>query len=146
MDVMASSALSHNYAYEDAQAMSYLVVGSRRIQHLSDLERAHAGFVANEVEHKRRIAELKKETLSFGLEYDLLMSEKMAMEQVWSTLEVNVDSLTKYNEGLMIHNESLSTMLLTGIGLLKRPGLKLRHCAGTMIGFCRLGLYALWIS
>lgn len=43
---MASSDHNHNMAYVVAQAMSYLVVGSRCIQHLSEVEQVHADFAA----------------------------------------------------------------------------------------------------
>lgn len=62
MDVMASSTLSHNMEYVIAQAMSYLVAGSQHIQCLSGIEQAHVVFIANELEHKRQITDLEKET------------------------------------------------------------------------------------
>lgn len=41
MDAMGSLALVHNMSYAVAQAMFYLVVGSRRVQHLHEMEVIH---------------------------------------------------------------------------------------------------------
>lgn len=55
MDAIANIAFSHNISYAIAQAMFYLVAGSRCIQRLGELERVHTNFVARESKYKLQI-------------------------------------------------------------------------------------------
>lgn len=87
--------------------MCYLAAGSQWIQQLDDLKRAHSYLVASEADLKCQVAELERTIWGFDKKYDLLAAEKEFVEDVWSSLEAQVDSLTQSNEGLMIQNESL---------------------------------------
>lgn len=107
MEAMGSPALFHNMTYATAQAMFYLVAGAQRIQMFGEVEAAHAGCGTCVAELERRVSELSGDLERSEQRYQLLVSEKDAMEEVRSGLEAKVDSLSQVNEGLMIQIESL---------------------------------------
>lgn len=69
-------------AYAIVQAMCYLVAGSRWIQQLDDLKRAHSYLVASEADLKCQVAKVKREVWGFDEKYDLLAAEKAFVEDV----------------------------------------------------------------
>lgn len=58
MDSMNNVALAHSLAYAVAQAVTYLVVGSWRVQRLNDLEHAYSALVASESSLKGEVTDL----------------------------------------------------------------------------------------
>lgn len=58
MEVMCSTALSHNMTCAIAQAMFYLIVGVWRIQMFSEVEAAHVGCKTRVAELERCVSEL----------------------------------------------------------------------------------------
>lgn len=102
MEAMGSPALSHNMSYAVAQAMFYLIACVRCIQLLGEMEVAHAGCGSRMAKLERHVSELGDDLQRSEQMYQLLVSEKAAVEEVRSALEAKVDSLTQVNEGLMI--------------------------------------------
>lgn len=107
MEAMVSPSLSHNITYVAAQAMFYLIAGTRHIQLLGEMEATHAWCGSCVIELERHVSELGDDLQRSEQKYQLLVSEKAIVEKVRSTLEAKVDSLTQVNEGLMIQVESL---------------------------------------
>lgn len=107
MEAMGSPPLSHNMSYDVVQAMFFLVAGARRIELLGEIEAAHVGCGSRVTELGHRVSKLGDYLQCSKQKYQLLFSEKSAMEEVSSALEAKVDSLTQINEGLMIQVESL---------------------------------------
>ena len=64
MDAMGSPALSHNMAYAAAQAMFYLVAGSRCIHSLGEMEGAHTTCGSRVAILEHRLGELGDDLLS----------------------------------------------------------------------------------
>lgn len=87
--------------------MFYLVAGARRIQLLGEMEVVHVGCCSRVTELERRVSEHGVDLQCSEQKYQLLGSEKSVEEEVRSSLEAKVDSLTQVNEGLMIQVESL---------------------------------------
>lgn len=57
MDSMNNVAPAHNLSYATVQSMTYLVIGSRRMQRFCDLEDAHSILIASEVSLKGEVAD-----------------------------------------------------------------------------------------
>lgn len=91
---MGSPALAHNMSYAAIRAMFYLVIGARRIQILNEMEVAHTGYGAWEVELKHQISKLDKDVHEFNQRGALLSLEKTDAEEIISALQVKVESLT----------------------------------------------------
>ncbi|KAL7587627.1 hypothetical protein Lser_V15G36969 [Lactuca serriola] len=107
MEAMGNPALTHNMAYAAAQAMFYLVVGSRRIHTLGKVESTHATCGSRVASLEHRLSKLGDDLRSSEKKCELLASEKNILDEVRAALETKVDSLTQMNEGLMIQVESL---------------------------------------
>lgn len=107
MESMGSHALSHNMTYIAMQAMFYLVARARHIQSFGEVEVAHAGCGTHVMELERRISELNDVLQCSKQKYQLLVSEKAAIEETRSDLEAKVDSLSQVNEALMVQVEGL---------------------------------------
>lgn len=58
MEAMGNPALAHNMAYAAAQAMFYLVAGSRRVHSLGEMEAAHATCESRTARLEHRVGEL----------------------------------------------------------------------------------------
>lgn len=112
MDSMSNAILAHNLAYVVAQAMTYLAVGSCRVQRFNELEHAHSVLSASEAGLQGEVAGLGATVQRLEGENRSLVSEKSVLEDVRSALEGQVESLTQANEGLMIQNEILERDLI----------------------------------
>lgn len=71
------------------------------------MEATHAWCGSCVTKLKRHVSELGDDLQHSEQKYQLLVSENATVEEVRSTLEANVDSLTQVNEGLVIQVESL---------------------------------------
>nr|KAJ0190369.1 hypothetical protein LSAT_V11C800430480 [Lactuca sativa] len=107
MDSMSNVILAHNLAYAVAQAMTYLVVGSHRVQQFDNLEHFHSSLVESEASLRSSVAKLSVMVVRLEDENRFLVSEKSVLEDVHGVLEGQVESLTQSNKGLMIQNESM---------------------------------------
>lgn len=112
MDSMSNVVLDHNLTYAATQAMTYLTAGSRHVQQFDELEHAHSVLSTSEAGLQDEVSGLGATVRRLEGENKSIVSEKMVLENVRSALEGQVDSLTKANEGLMIHNESLERDLV----------------------------------
>ncbi|KAL7584393.1 hypothetical protein Lser_V15G42406 [Lactuca serriola] len=87
--------------------MTYLVVGSCRVQRFDELEQVHSSLVESEASLRSKVADLSAMVVCMEGENMYLVSGKSVLEDVRGVLESQVVSLTQENEGLMIQNESL---------------------------------------
>lgn len=87
--------------------MFYGVTGVWCIQLLGKTEVAHTGCGSHAIELRHHVSELGDDVQCLEQNYQLLVSEKAAVEEVRSALEAKVNSFTQVNERLMIKFESL---------------------------------------
>ena len=94
MGSMSNDVLAHNLAYAAAQAMTYLAVGSLRVQRFNDLEQVHSSLVESEAILRSKVVDLSAMVVHLEGENRSLVSGKSMLEDVRGVLESQVESLT----------------------------------------------------
>lgn len=124
METMGKLALGHNMSYATTQKMFYPVAGSHCISSQNEVEVAHAGCRAQEVEFKHQVSEIERDICNSSQRYALLSSAKTVAKEIRSTLKMKVDFLTYANKGLMIQNDILEQDVSDRDKLLEEPRAK----------------------
>ncbi|KAI3504146.1 hypothetical protein L1887_32691 [Cichorium endivia] len=120
MESFTHDGLVSTLRFASTQSAYYLAAAAKRIEHLANSSKTQESFklearkAASEnvrlhgiVEELRgEVARLEKKSRDFDLKYELLMSEKMSVEEQLSGTQERLDKVSEENEALMIRAES----------------------------------------
>ncbi|KAI3518420.1 hypothetical protein L1887_07148 [Cichorium endivia] len=120
MESFTHDGLVSTLRFASTQSAYYLAAATKRIEHLANSSKTQESFklearkAATEnvrlrgtlEELRGELARLEKKSREFDLKYELLMSEKMSVEEQLSSTQERLDKVSEENEALMIRAES----------------------------------------
>ncbi|KAI3691520.1 hypothetical protein L2E82_49883 [Cichorium intybus] len=120
MENFTHDGLVNTLRFASTQSAYYLAAAAKRIEHLANSSKTQESFklearkattenvrLRRAVEELRsQVAGLEKASREFDLKYELLMSEKMSVEEQLASTQERLDKVSEENETLMIRTES----------------------------------------